>query len=129
MNCLSEALGLALPGNSSIPAPYSARMQFANRSCMKIMELVEKDIKPRNIVTERAFENAMTVDRAFGCSISTALQIPAVAHEVGLKIDMHDFKRLNGRHGVRGLYNNRQKYAKKKRSHIATFSSLPSAYI
>lgn len=95
MNCLSEALGLALPGNGSIPAPYSARIQFAKHSGMKIMELVEKDIKTRDIATEKAFRNAITVDMALGCSTNTSLHIPAIAHEAGIKIDLREFNEIS----------------------------------
>lgn len=95
MNCLSEALGMALPGNGSIPAPYSARIQFAKHSGMKIMELVEKNIRPRDIATEKAFKNAITVDMALGCSTNTSLHIPAIAHEAGIKIDLREFNRIS----------------------------------
>ena len=95
MNCLCEALGMALPGNGSIPAPYSARLQFAKHSGMKIMELVEKDIKPLDIVNEAAFRNAITVDMALGCSTNTALHIPAIAHEAGLKLDLRLFNEIS----------------------------------
>ncbi len=95
MNCLCEALGLALPGNGSIPAPYSARLQFAKHSGMKIMELVEKDIRPRDIATEEAFQNAIAVDMALGCSTNTSLHIPAIAHEAGLKMDLNLFNEIS----------------------------------
>ena len=95
MNCLCEALGMALPGNGSIPAPYSARLQFAKHSGMKIMELVEKDIKPRDIVNEAAFRNAIGVDMALGCSTNTSLHIPAIAHEAGVKIDLKLFNEIS----------------------------------
>ena len=95
MNCLSEALGMALPGNGSIPAPYSARLQFAKHSGMKIMELVEKNVRPRDIATEKAFKNAITVDMALGCSTNTSLHIPAIAHEAGIKIDLREFNRIS----------------------------------
>ena len=95
MNCLCEALGMALPGNGSIPAPYSARLQFAKHSGMKIMELVEKDIKPRDIVNESAFRNAIAVDMALGCSTNTSLHIPAIAHEAGVKIDLKLFNEIS----------------------------------
>ena len=95
MNCLCEALGLALPGNGSIPAPYSARLQFAKHSGMKIMELVEKNIRPRDIVTEAAFRNAIAVDMALGCSTNTSLHIPAIANEIGLKLDLKLFNEIS----------------------------------
>lgn len=95
MNCLCEALGMALPGNGSIPAPVSARIQFAKHSGMKIMELVEKHICPRDIVTAASIENAITVDMALGCSTNTSLHIPAIAHEAGLTIDLKQFNAIS----------------------------------
>lgn len=95
MNCLCEAIGLALPGNGTIPAAYSARIQLAKHAGMKIMELVEKDIKPRDIVTNQALENAITVDMALGCSTNSALHLPAIAHEAGLKLDVHKFNEIS----------------------------------
>ena len=95
MNCLCEALGMALPGNGSIPAPVSARIQFAKHSGMKIMELVNKNIRPRDIVTAEAFHNAITVDMALGCSTNTSLHIPAIAHEAGLTIDLKQFNEIS----------------------------------
>ena len=87
MNCLTEILGLALPGNGTIPAVESRRLHLAKHSGMKIMELVEKDIKPRDIMTEAAFRNAETVDMALGCSTNTMLHLPAIAHEAGVEMD------------------------------------------
>ena len=95
MNCLCEALGMALPGNGSIPAPVSARIQFAKHSGMKVMELVEKNIRPRDIVTAEAFHNAITVNMALGCSTNTSLHIPAIAHEAGLTIDLKQFNEIS----------------------------------
>lgn len=95
MNCLCEALGMALPGNGSIPAPVSARIQFSKHSGMKVMELVEKNIRPRDIVTAEAFHNAITVDMALGCSTNTSLHIPAIAHEAGLTIDLKQFNEIS----------------------------------
>ncbi len=95
MNCLCEAIGLALPGNGSIPAVYSARTMLAKHAGMKIMELVEKDIKPRDIVTHEALKNAITVDMALGCSTNSALHLPAIAHEAGLKLDLHYFNEIS----------------------------------
>lgn len=86
MNCLTEAIGMALSGNGTIPAPYSARIRFAKETGMKIMELIEKDIKPRDIMTAQAFHNAETVDMALGCSTNTMLHLPAIAHEAGIEI-------------------------------------------
>ena len=95
MNCLCEALGMALPGNGSIPAPVSARIQFAKHSGMKVMELMNKNIRPRDIVTAEAFHNAITVDMALGCSTNTSLHIPAIAHEAGLTIDLKQFNEIS----------------------------------
>ncbi len=95
MNCLCEAIGLALPGNGTVPAPVAGRIQLAKHAGMKIMELVEKDIKPRDIATEAAFRNAITVDMALGCSSNTALHIPAIAHEAGIKIDLKIFNEIS----------------------------------
>ncbi len=88
MNCLCEALGMALPGNGTIPAPLSARIRLAKHAGMQIMELVEKNIRPRDIMTPAAFNNAETVDMALGCSTNTMLHLPAIAHEAGLTIDL-----------------------------------------
>ncbi|MBR3391105.1 MAG: dihydroxy-acid dehydratase [Firmicutes bacterium] len=88
MNCLTEAIGMALPGNGTIPAPYSARLRLAKRSGMQIMELIKKDVKPLDIMTPAAFHNAETVDMALGCSTNTMLHLPAIAHEAGLTIDL-----------------------------------------
>lgn len=88
MNCLTEAIGMSLRGNGTIPAVYSARIRLAKETGMKIMELVEKDIRPRDILTEKAFDNAETVDMALGCSTNTMLHLPAIAHEAGVTIDL-----------------------------------------
>ena len=88
MNCLCEALGMALPGNGTIPAPLSARIRLAKHAGMQIMALVEKNIRPRDIMTPAAFNNAETVDMALGCSTNTMLHLPAIAHEAGVTIDL-----------------------------------------
>ena len=88
MNCLTEAIGMALPGNGTIPAPLSARLRLAKHTGMKIMELIEKDIKPRDVMTKAAFRNAETVDMALGCSTNTMLHLPAIAHEAGVALDL-----------------------------------------
>ena len=88
MNCLTEAIGMALPGNGTIPAPLSARRRLAKHAGMQIMELIRKDIKPRDIMTPAAFHNAETVDMALGCSTNTMLHLPAIAHEAGVEIDL-----------------------------------------
>ena len=88
MNCLTEAIGMALPGNGTIPAVYSARIRLAKQAGMKVMELLEKNIRPRDIMTAAAFHNAETVDMALGCSTNTMLHLPAIAHEAGVEIDL-----------------------------------------
>lgn len=88
MNCLTEAIGMALSGNGTIPAPLSARLRFAKHAGMQIMELIKKDIRPRDIMTEAAFHNAETVDMALGCSTNTMLHLPAIAHEAGIEISL-----------------------------------------
>lgn len=88
MNCLTEAIGMALPGNGTIPAPLSARRRLAKHAGMQIMELIKRDIKPRDIMTPAAFHNAETVDMALGCSTNTMLHLPAIAHEAGVTLDL-----------------------------------------
>ena len=88
MNCLTEALGMGLKGNGTIPAVYSERIRLAKHAGMKIMELVEKNIKPRDIMTEKAFMNALTVDMALGCSTNSMLHLPAIAHEAGVELNL-----------------------------------------
>ncbi len=88
MNCLTEAIGMALPGNGTVPAAYSARIRLAKHAGMKIMELIEKDIRPRDIMTPAALHNAETVDMALGCSTNTMLHLPAIAHEAGVEISL-----------------------------------------
>ena len=88
MNCLTEAIGMALSGNGTVPAVYSARLRLAKHTGMKIMELIEKNIRPRDIMTAAAFHNAETVDMALGCSTNTMLHLPAIAHEAGVELDL-----------------------------------------
>lgn len=88
MNCLTEALGMGLRGNGTIPAVFSSRIELAKHAGMKIMELLEKDIKPRDIMTEKAFMNALTVDMALGCSTNSMLHLPAIAHECAIEINL-----------------------------------------
>lgn len=95
MNCLCEAIGLALPGNGTIPAPFSARIHLAKKAGSQIMELVKKDIKPRDIVTMDSLKNAIAVDMALGCSTNSALHLPAIAHEAGLKLDLKLFNEIS----------------------------------
>ena len=89
MNCLTESLGMALSGNGTIPAVYSKRLRLAKTAGMKIMELVEKNIRPSDIMTKDAFRNALTVDMALGCSTNSMLHLPAIAHELNIDIDLH----------------------------------------
>ncbi|MBU1894643.1 MAG: dihydroxy-acid dehydratase, partial [Candidatus Omnitrophica bacterium] len=97
MNCLSEALGLALPGNGTIPAPTAKRLRLAKQTGMKIMELVVKDIKPRDIVSQKSIENAVTVEMALGSSTNTVLHLPAIANEAGVKLDLNMFNAISER--------------------------------
>lgn len=88
MNCLCEVLGIALPGNGTIPAVYSARMQLAKKAGMAIMDMVEKDIKPRDIINEQALRNGLACDMALGCSSNTVLHLLAIAKEAHVDIDL-----------------------------------------
>lgn len=88
MNCLTEVLGMALGGNGTIPAVYSERIRLAKHAGMKIMELLDKNIRPRDIMTEGAFKNALTMDMALGCSTNSMLHLPAIAHEVGIELNV-----------------------------------------
>ena len=88
MDCLTEALGMGLKGNGTIPAVYSERIRLAKHAGMKVMELLEKDIRPRDIMTEKAFMNALTVDMALGCSTNSMLHLPAIAHEAGVELNL-----------------------------------------
>lgn len=88
MNCLTEVLGMGLPGNGTIPAVYSERLRLAKEAGMQIMELVKKDIKPRDIMVEDAFLNALTIDMALGCSTNSMLHLPAIAHECGIDLNL-----------------------------------------
>jgi len=91
MNCLTEALGMGLPGNGTIPAVYSERIRLAKQAGIKIMELLAKDIKPSDIMTAAAFRNAMTIDMAIGCSTNSVLHLMAIASEAGVDIDLNMF--------------------------------------
>ena len=88
MNCLTEAIGMGLKGNGTIPAVYSERIKLAKHAGMKVMELYEKNIRPRDILTQKAFINALTVDMALGCSTNSMLHLPAIAHEAGVKLTL-----------------------------------------
>ncbi len=95
MNCVTEALGLGLPGNGTIPAVQASRRRLAKKAGMKIMDLLKKDIRPRKIATLSAFKNAIAVDMALGCSTNTVLHIPAIAHEAGIKLDLDLFNEIS----------------------------------
>ncbi len=88
MNCLTEAIGMGLRGNGTIPAVYSARIRLAKHAGNAVMEMYRKNIRPRDIITERSIRNALTVDMALGCSTNTMLHLPAIAHEIGFELDM-----------------------------------------
>ncbi|HHW08308.1 MAG TPA: dihydroxy-acid dehydratase [Clostridia bacterium] len=88
MNCLTEVLGMGLPGNGTVPAVYSARLRLAKVAGMKVMELLARDIRPLDIMKPEAFGNALAVDMAMGCSTNTALHLPAIAREIGMKLDL-----------------------------------------
>lgn len=88
MNCLTEVLGMGLKGNGTIPAVYSERIRLAKHAGMQVMEMLKKNIRPRDIMTEKAFRNALTVDMALGCSTNSMLHLPAIAHEAGVTINL-----------------------------------------
>jgi dihydroxy-acid dehydratase len=88
MNCLTEALGMGLPGNGTIPAVYGERIRLAKVAGIKVMEVLEKNIRPRDIMTYEAFENALTIDMALGCSTNSTLHLPAIAYEAGIEINL-----------------------------------------
>ncbi|MFG6332857.1 MAG: dihydroxy-acid dehydratase [Lachnospiraceae bacterium] len=88
MNCLTEALGMGLGGNGTIPAVYSERIKLAKKAGMQVMEMLKKNIRPRDIMTEKAFMNALTVDMALGCSTNSMLHLPAIAHEAGVELNV-----------------------------------------
>ncbi|MBA4369170.1 MAG: dihydroxy-acid dehydratase [Desulfobacterium sp.] len=97
MNCLTEAIGMGLPGNGTIPAVMAARLRLAKMAGMKIMELLDKQITPRKIMTEKAFQNALTVDMALGCSTNTVLHLPAIAREAGIPINLNMINEISGK--------------------------------
>ena len=97
MNCLTEAIGMGLRGNGTIPAVYSERLKLAKHAGMKVMELLEKNIRPRDIMNEKAFINAMTVDMALGCSTNTMLHLPAIAHEAGVELNLDMANEISAR--------------------------------
>ena len=95
MNCLTESLGMSLAGNGTIPSVYSKRIRLAKQTGIKIMELVEKNIKPSDIMNNESFKNALAVDMALGCSTNTMLHLPAIAHELNIKIDLNDVNSIS----------------------------------
>jgi len=95
MNCLAEGLGIGLPGNGTIPAPYGRRRQLARKAGMQIMELVEKNIRPRDILTLNAFKNAITLDMAIGGSSNTVLHLMAIAHAAKISLTLEDFDEIS----------------------------------
>lgn len=95
MNCLTEAIGMGLPGNGTIPAVMSARERLAKEAGMKIMELLEKDIRPSKIMTEESFKNALAVDMALGCSTNTVLHLKAIAHEAGVAVELNQINEVS----------------------------------
>ncbi|PKM94163.1 MAG: dihydroxy-acid dehydratase [Firmicutes bacterium HGW-Firmicutes-1] len=97
MNCLSEAIGIALPGNGTIPAVFSERLRLAKQAGIKIMEMLERDIKPRDIMTKAAFMNALTVDMALGCSTNSMLHLPAIAYEAEVELNLSIANEISSR--------------------------------
>ena len=97
MNCLTEAIGMGLRGNGTIPAPYSARIRLAKQAGMQVMELLKQNIHPRDIMTAEAFHNAEIIDMALGCSTNTMLHLPAIAHECGIDIDLNMVNEANAK--------------------------------
>ena len=94
MNCLTEALGMGLPGNGTVPAVFSERLRLAKKAGMQILEVLKADLRPSDIMTKKAFENAVAVDMALGGSSNTALHLPAIAHEAGVDLTLDDFNEI-----------------------------------
>ncbi len=97
MNCLCETIGIALPGNGTIPAVYGERLRLAKEAGMQVMKTLEADIRPRDIITQKSLENALTADMALGCSTNTALHLAAIAHEAGLEFDLRMINEVSER--------------------------------
>jgi dihydroxy-acid dehydratase len=97
MNCVTEALGMALPGNGTIPAVMAARLRLAKKTGVQIIETLKKDIRPRAVLTERAFRNALALDMALGCSTNTALHLPAIAREAGVKLSLDTLNEVSAK--------------------------------
>lgn len=95
MNCLCEAIGMALPGNGSIPAVYAKRVRLAKQAGMQVMKLLERNVRPLDILTPAAFDNALRVDMALGCSTNTVLHLPAIAHEAGIDLPLDMINRIS----------------------------------
>ncbi|MCH4889174.1 dihydroxy-acid dehydratase [Acidaminobacter sp. JC074] len=95
MNCMTEVLGLGLSGNGTVPAVYMERMRMAKEAGIKVMELLEMNLKPSDILTEKAFENAMVSDMALGCSTNTVLHLTAIAHEAGVELDLNKINEIS----------------------------------
>ena len=95
MNCLTEVLGMGLKGNGTIPAVYSERIQLAKHAGMQVMEMLKRNIRPRDIMTKEAFENALTMDMALGCSTNSMLHLPAIAHEAGVELNVDKIGRAH----------------------------------
>jgi len=95
MNCMTEILGMSLQGNGTIPAVYAERIRLAKHTGTKIMELIEKDIKPSDIITEKSIHNCLVADMALGCSTNTILHLPAIAHEAGLRVDLREINEIS----------------------------------
>ena len=97
MNCLTEAIGMGLQGNGTIPAVYSERIKLAKHAGMQVMEMYRRNIRPRDIMTKEAFLNALTVDMALGCSTNTMLHLPAIAHEAGVELNLDIANEISAR--------------------------------
>jgi dihydroxy-acid dehydratase len=95
MNCVTEALGMALPGNGTIPAVMAERLRLAKKTGVLLMEVLKQDLRPRSILTEKAFMNALALDMALGCSTNTVLHLPAIAHEAGFTLDLDCFNKVS----------------------------------
>lgn len=104
MNCLTEALGMGLKGNGTIPAVYSERLKLAKHAGMAVMELYRKNIRPRDIMTKDAILNALTVDMALGCSTNSMLHLPAIAHEVGFDFDISFANEISEKHLIFAIW-------------------------
>jgi dihydroxy-acid dehydratase len=97
MNCLTEALGMGLPGNGTVPAVHAERIRLSKKAGMAVMDMLKRDVKPRDIMTERAFSNALILDMALGCSTNSVLHLPAIAYEAGIKLDLEIVNKISAR--------------------------------